>query len=157
MAIFGSNSNNSSGTGATVFSKPVDPGWAHNSKGGFHSFLEIDPEELNLSGASGVYLIWHAGVRPEWVYVDESNDLASDFHDAGTNTEITHFEGNGGLFVSWAPVRPEYRKGVVKYIETNFITLVKSACAYTNETKSVPVSPPLTSPKRQGLNPLGKL
>ncbi len=123
-------------------SKPVDPVWAHTSEGGFFSFLDIDPEELGLSGVGGVYMIWHAGIHPEWVFAGHSNDLAAALHGAGGNRDITDYEKNGGLFVTWAPVSEPYRPGVVKYIEHTFRTLIANPGSYSDKIYPVPVIAP---------------
>jgi len=67
MALFGSD-DSSKAKNAPMFTKPVDPGWVFPPEGGFFPFLDLDPEAYNLGGAGGVFLIWHAGVHPEWVY-----------------------------------------------------------------------------------------
>lgn len=143
MGLFGSDDDKKTSK-KPVLSKPVDPGWVLDSKGKFLSFLYLDPEELNLNGVGGVYLIWHAGVRPEWVYAGLTNDMASALHDAGENADINYYEANGGLYVSWAPIKADFRKGVVKYIEENFITLVSNSSCYDDNTRIVPVKPPST-------------
>ncbi len=125
-----------------VITEPVDPGWVTTREGGFFEFLSLDPEEIGLSGVGGVYLIWHGGVRPEWVFTGHTNDMAAAFHSAGQNKEITYYENNGGLFVAWAPVLADYRPGVVKYIEENFKTVVASSEMYTDKTLPVPVFAP---------------
>lgn len=122
--------------------KTVDPGWVHTPDGGFFSFLDIDPEELGLSGVGGVYMIWHAGIHPEWVFAGHSEDLAAALHNAGDNVDITNYEKNGGLIVAWAPVLGPYRPGVVKYIEQAFHTLITNPSAYSSKTHLVPVIPP---------------
>jgi len=141
MGLFGSDNDKNASKGP-VFKEPVDPGWVLNPDGTFHSFLDLDPEAENLSGVGGVYLIWHAGVRPEWVYAGKTNDMASDFHAAGTNSEINVYDANGGLFVAWALIKDEYRSGIVKYIEENFKTIVPNSSCYNDNTQSVPVIPP---------------
>lgn len=126
-----------------VFTEPVDPGWVHGPDGGFFALLTIDPEELGLTGGGGIYLIWHGGVRPEWVYAGHTDDLAAALHQAGNTSEINYYEKNGGLFVAWAPVRDKFRAGVVKYLDENFKTLVQNPGAYTEDAKPVPVTAPL--------------
>lgn len=125
-----------------VITEPVDPNWVNTPTGGFYSFLELDPEEMGLENIGGVYVIWHAGVKPEWVYAGHGANLASEFHNAGNNKDITYYEKNGGLFVAWAPVKDMYRPGVVKFLEESFKTLVANPDAYTEKTRPVPVIPP---------------
>jgi len=127
--------------------QPVDPNWVHTPSGGFLPLLSLDPEELGLNNVGGVYLIWHAGVRPEWVYAGHSKDLAAALHHAGNNPDISYFEKNGGLFVAWALVKEIYRPGVVKYIQETFKTQVENPGDYTEKTVPVPVIAPIAKRK----------
>jgi len=127
--------------------EPVDPSWVRTPKGAFLPLLSLDPEELGLSGVGGVYLIWHGGVRPEWVYAGHDTNLATALHQAGNDPDIHYFEKNGGLFVAWAPVIEKYRPGVVKYIEETFKTQIKNGRDFTDSTVPVPVIAPVTKKK----------
>jgi len=142
MALFGSNNDKTE-----RITEPVDPNWVHTPEGAFLPFLSIDPEEIGLSRVGGVYLIWHGGVRPEWVYAGHTKDMAAAFHHAGTNKEITYYEQNGGLFVAWALVKEPYRPGVVKYIQESFKTLVPNTGDFNDKTVPVPVTPPIARRK----------
>lgn len=97
-------------------SGPVDPKWRRNERGYFHRLLSLEVESLNLGGVGGVYAIWHRGVRPEWVYVGATTDLGSAILAASHNADITDYEINGGLFVTWTPIVEEYRDGVVNFL-----------------------------------------
>ncbi|MBL4693548.1 MAG: hypothetical protein JKY92_09500 [Magnetovibrio sp.] len=127
---------------AYLFKTLMDPHWVRSETGGFFSFLDLDPEERQLTGVGGVFLIFHAGIHPEWVYVGHSKCMATGLHNAGANKDILSFEVNGGLFVAWAPVLNEYRKGVVKYIDKEFKPQVLNPGAYIATTRMVPVLPP---------------
>lgn len=146
---FGGDEEEDKLSNVPLFSEPVDPGWVHARDGDFFPFLTLDPEEMGLNKIGGVFLIWHAGVRPEWVYAGHSTDLAAAFHHAGNNSDITEYEVNGGLFVTWAPVLPEYRASVVKYIDEHFKTLVPNPSAYNAKTRIAPVTPPQRQKKTQ--------
>lgn len=129
------------------FTQPVDPNWVHARSGGFFPLLYLDPEEQGLIKVGGIYLIWHTGVHPEWVYAGHTNDLASALHHAGNNPDINYYEKNGGLFVAWAPVIEKYRPGVVKYLQTSFKTLISNSDAFDDKTVPVPVTAPLAKKK----------
>lgn len=128
-------------------SEPVDPNWVHTRSGAFPSLLSMDPEEMGLNKVGGVYLIWHAGVRPEWVYAGHSKDLAAALHHAGNNRDINYYEKNGGLFVAWALVKEQYRPGVVKYLQETFKTQVENTTDFTDKTIPVPVTAPVAKRK----------
>ena len=87
MSIFGFSDDDKM-KDIPLITEPVDPGWVTTPDGAFFPFLSLDPEELGLSGVAGVYLIWHGGVRPEWVYAGHTIDMAADFHSIGQNSEI---------------------------------------------------------------------
>lgn len=95
-----------------------DPKWVKNSRGGYHRLLSLLTAEIAaLSGIGGVYAIWHRGVRPGWVYVGASKDLCKSLQEARDTPGILAFESRGGLYVSWSPVVPDCRDGVVKFLK----------------------------------------
>jgi len=94
-----------------------DPQWVKSSTGHFHRLVHLDPEKEGLSGVSGVFVIWHGGVNPQWIYIGKSNNLAKKFHDLGENEEIMDYEVHGGLFVSWSLIRGEFQDGVLSYLK----------------------------------------
>lgn len=143
MALFGTNDDNT-----PQFTDPVEPNWVHTPDGGFLHLLSLDPEELGLGNLGGVYLIWHGGVKPEWVYTGHTKDLAAALHQAGNNEDINYYDKNGSLFVAWAPVKEPYRPGVAKYIEETFQTLIPNPGSFTDSTVPVPVLPPVAKRKR---------
>ncbi len=129
--------------------KPQDPNWARNPRGSFHRFVNLDPEEAGLSGVSGVYVIWHSGVRPGWVHVGDSDDLAKTFHRLGENEDILDYEVNGGLFVSWTLIRGEFQEGVVCYLTEAMDPLVKNPATSCKDVKPIPVIPPGAKPNQE--------
>lgn len=111
MALFGKSKKTSLPPGP-----PRDIGWMRSPKNKYYNFLNLEPEEVGLSGVSGVYVIWHGGLRPEWIYIDHTDNLAQTFEDLRGNREIIDFDRHGSLFVTWAEIRPEFQAGVVKYL-----------------------------------------
>ena len=95
---------------------PLDPEWARNKRGKFHRLSHLDTTAESLKGASGVYVIWHSGVKPGWVYVGRSDDLASAIDAAVEDDDIMSYEINGGLFVTWSPVLRHMQDGVVRFL-----------------------------------------
>ena len=67
--------------------KPVDPNWVRNEKGKFFRFINLNPQEQNLEGQTAVFIIWHGGVRPAWVYVGTSRNLARDLQECKENED----------------------------------------------------------------------
>ena len=69
-----------------------------------------------MKGASGVYVIWHAGLRPEWLAIGHAVNLAQTFEELGGVDEILEYDRHGNLFVTRSEIRPEFQEGVVKYL-----------------------------------------
>ena len=86
--------------------------------------MVLDSEKAGLSGIGGIYAIWHGGVRPEWVYIGMSNDLAATFRDLAGNEDICNYNVRGGLFVSWALILEDYRGGVLRFLNDSMKPLV---------------------------------
>lgn len=94
----------------------INPKWATDSRGRFHRLADLDPDRLGLSGTSAVFVLWHKGVKPAWVYVGRSRNLAETLYDIGKNDEIMHNDLHGGLYVTWSLIRNEFQDGVVRYL-----------------------------------------
>lgn len=137
MALFGRGND-----APPVYAEPQDPKWVRASSGHFHRLVHIDPEEEGLSRASGVYVIWHSGVKPGWVYAGRSNDLATALHEAGNSDDIMSYEVHGGLFVTWALVKDEFQNGVLKYLTDTMRPHIANPAAAKIDDYPVPVLPP---------------
>ena len=125
-----------------VSGRPMDPNWATSASGRFHRLVRLDPEAEGLSRVGGVYAIWHSGVRPEWVFVGHTEDLAGTFHHVAGNDDIMGFDVNGGLYVSWCLIREEYRDGVVRHLHDTLKPLVDNVAVAGTDVPPVPVIAP---------------
>lgn len=105
-----------SNTNAGVSNERYDPAWVRTPRGRYFRLVHLDPEAEDLSGAGGVLVVWHAGLWPAWVYVAAASDLARALHHLADDDDIMSYEANGGLYVTWSFLRPEYRDGVVAYL-----------------------------------------
>lgn len=94
----------------------ADPSWARTPKGHFFRLSHLEPDQLGLVGLGGVYVVWHKGVKPEWVYVGQSDDLSVALTRALDDEDVYDYEPRGGLWCTWATIRPEYRDGAVAYL-----------------------------------------
>ena len=122
--------------------EPMDPNWARSAGGRFHRLAKLDPEAEGLSRVGGVYAIWHAGVRPAWVYVGHSEDLADSFHHVGRNNDIMGYDANGGLYASWCLIREEYRNGVARHLQDTLNPLVDNVVVAGMDVPPIPVIAP---------------
>ncbi|MEX0694571.1 MAG: hypothetical protein WD075_09020 [Rhodospirillales bacterium] len=102
---------------AKAYSGPaIDPEWVRNDRGKFNRLAHLDTTAEGLQGLSGVFVIWHSGFKPQWVYVGASDDLATAISAVGNDDNISSYEVNGGLFVTWSPIRKERQDGVVRFL-----------------------------------------
>ncbi len=99
-----------------VAAAPADPGWVKPPKGYYHRLLSIRLELAKLRGVGGVYVVWHRGVRPAWVHVGATEDLAASLAEARDTPEILAYESRGGLHVTWSPIIADYRMGVLAHL-----------------------------------------
>jgi hypothetical protein len=143
MALFGKSKNK------TVV--PVVPNnvfWIRSPKNKFYNFLNLEPEELGLKRVSGVYVIWHGGLRPEWIYIGLTDDLAATFEDIRLNDEVMEFQEHGSLFVTWSEIRREYQAGVVKYLYKILKPIVANPESPDEDVPPIAVYPPGLEPPR---------
>jgi len=96
--------------------KLTDPNWALSPRGNFFRFAVFNPDEHSIKGVSGIYVIWHGGIRSGWVYAAKSADLEADLDRALDNNDIMQYNDQGGLYVTWALIREEYQDGVLRYL-----------------------------------------
>ena len=129
------------------FTSVQDPGWVKSAGGRFHRFVVLDAEKAGLAGIGGIYAIWHGGVRPEWVNIGKSDDLAATFRELAGNEEIRNYNVRGGLFVSWALIREEYRNGALRFLNDSMKPLVPSPDIPDGDVTPIPVIGPLTEYK----------
>ena len=120
---------------------PQDVKWRRSPRGGWFRLMLVDPGNLDLDGQGGVFVVWHLGVRPEWVHVGAATDLARAIEAARDNPEITQYESRGRLYVTWSPIVEAYRDGVVRYL-TDLLRPVVPSARDSSAAEPVPVLPP---------------
>ena len=102
----------------------------------------MDPDAEGLGGVSGVFVLWHGGVQPEWVYVGRSSSLARTLYDLGDRSDICDYDGRGGLFVTWAMIRDEYHSGVVRYLTDQLQPVIENPDAPGSKVAAIAVKLP---------------
>lgn len=58
-------------------------------------------EARPLSGRAGIYLLWHLGVRPQWLRAGFSNDLGAAVAQLAGEPDIAAFAAHDGPFFAW--------------------------------------------------------
>jgi len=149
MALFGRKKNKG------LLPEPIDPRWVHGEGGRFPRFLDLDPEAAGLKNSQGVFAIWHTGLRPAWVYIGWSTDLAQDFFRLGDDPRILEHRNKGNLYCSWSPIRKEFHKGVCAYLTTVLRPIVENPeVPDARYVELVPVLPPgMTKEQLEALAP----
>ncbi len=64
--------------------------------------IDSDAAAMGLVVVSGMAIIWYLGVRPQWLRVIASRDLAASLAAAKVAPAILGFQPKGGLFGAWA-------------------------------------------------------
>jgi hypothetical protein len=77
---------------------------------------EFDPGAEGLGDSGGVFAIWHLGVRPQWLKVGVSKNLAETFDALAEQDEVVVYDRNRGVFAAWACSSPEQWAGQVKFM-----------------------------------------
>ncbi len=106
----------SSSKGTSKSSDIMEVAWSKNMQGKFRrlSFVELSKE--NVSGVSAIYVLWHGGVKPGWVYVGITDDLAMDITDAKQNRDIMEYDMRGGLYITWQTFPTSMAPGVFAFL-----------------------------------------
>lgn len=132
--------------GSAYTGPPIDIDWVRNKRGKFHRLTHLDTMSEGLRGLSGVFVIWHSGVKPGWVYVGRADNLASALDAAQNDDDIDQYEINGGLYVTWFPVVDQHQNGVVKFLHDTMKPKVSNP--QVGSIKDGPIS--VAVPKRKG-------
>lgn len=120
--------------------QPQDPQWAKTAAGKYRRLVHLDTAPLK--GVSAVFILWHSGMRPRWVYVGRTNDLAAALEDAAANGDIMQYDVHGGLFVTWSLIRDQMQDGAVAYLTQALQPLVANPKAPARGARPIPVLVP---------------
>jgi len=94
----------------------LEVAWSKNVSGKFRRLPFIELAKENVSGMSAVYVIWHGGMKPGWVYVGLADDLAMDITDAKQSSEIMEYDMRGGAFITWQTFPNKMAPGVFAFL-----------------------------------------
>lgn len=95
---------------------PPDPQWARNKNGNFFKFTTLDPYAHGLKGVGGIYVMWNSGLKPRWLLCGANPDLGWALDMLEDDDSVMNFSMHG-LHITWSPIRPEYRSGVLNYMQ----------------------------------------
>ena len=101
---------------------PPDPEWQRDDRGRFMRLLALRPTRKDLARRGGVFVVFHGGVQPRWVYVGGAADLGAAVARLQDHHDLSVLEARGGLFFTWAYIKPDKRQGVVAYLRTRMKT-----------------------------------
>lgn len=105
-------------TPVTDHTRPADVPWERDPRGYYHRLLRLHPNEAGLTGVGGVYVMWHRGLHPKWLYAGATNDLGKAIGEARDRQMVLKVESFGSVYVTWAPIKPEFRDGVALYLRS---------------------------------------
>lgn len=97
-------------------SKVMEVAWSKNAQGKFRRMPFVELAKENVTGVKAIYVLWHGGVKPGWVYVGYADDLATDLMDAKQNRDIMEYDMRGGLYVTWQVFPDKMAPGVFAFL-----------------------------------------
>ncbi len=97
-------------------SSVLDVAWSKSENDKFRRLPFVELGKENVSGMSAIYVIWHGGVKPGWVYVGLADDLAMDITDAKQSREVMAYDMRGGVFITWQAFPKNMAPGVFAFL-----------------------------------------
>lgn len=137
MGLFGKSKKKKAPTGP-----PMDVSWVKSPKGFFYNFLNLDPEDVELSDKTGVFVIWLGGHFPEWLFIGRTGDLAVTLAEFQRDPDILKYDREGRLFVTWAEIKPEFQDGVVMYLNQVISPVIANPNPPDEDEPPIAVFPP---------------
>jgi hypothetical protein len=119
--------------------KDTDAPWEWDN-GRYPRLLSFDP--ARLGGRSGIYVLWHLGVRPQWLRVGYASDLGATTAALAVTPSIMAYSVHDGPFFSWRFCRPEDAAGMVKFLAGRLNPVLQSeglTCDAQFDPTAVPV------------------
>ncbi len=102
-------------TGVVTPGRGTSPPVAWQPDGGrYPRLLSFDPRPL--AGRSGLYLLWHLGVRPQWLRAGFAKDLGAAAAHLSKTPEIAAFIPHDGPFLTWAFCAADAAPGLVNFL-----------------------------------------
>ncbi len=78
--------------------------------------VEMDFAGHGLVGKGGIFALWHLGVRPQWLKVGGSRNLAETLSAFSQHDDVLTYDRNRGVFAAWAFSQPEKWEGQIKFL-----------------------------------------
>ena len=118
--------------------KAQDIKWRQSGRGEFYRLMMMEQDEIEEArGLGGVLVLWHGGVSPAWIYAGKTDDIADTLMSLKRNQDVRQYEVNGGISVTWSPIVPEFRDGVVHYLAMH--TKPRIDADYDEDEDPIPV------------------
>lgn len=120
-----------------------DAAW-HPERQGYPRLLTFDARTLN--GKSGLYVVWHLGVRPQWLRVGFATDLAAAIAVLAKTPEIAAFAPHDGPFVSWSFGSVAEASGRVNFLAASLLPAAQNlvlSCDVVVDPAAAPIPCPL--------------
>lgn len=95
--------------------KPPADAW-HPGEGAYPSLFALGDHAAALKNKGGIFVLWHLGVRPQWLRVGAGADLALCLKTAAEDLNDSPFRGNGGLYAAWVFMAPARWPGIVAHL-----------------------------------------
>lgn len=85
--------------------------------GPFPRLISIDEAvHKSLKGKSGLLVLWHRGVRPQWIFAGCAADLSAILAAAQDDDDVGLYDLNDGVYAAWALLPVAQCPGAVAYL-----------------------------------------
>ena len=111
-------------------------------------------EARALSGRAGLYLLWHLGVRPQWLRAGYSNDLGAAVAQLAADPEVAAFAAHDGPFFAWSFCPPARAPGLINDL-INRLHPVLQDRVFPCDAALLPEAPMVSCPLPAGTKEIG--
>lgn len=109
----------------------------------YPNIAALDPAAEDLFEKSGIYALWHLGVRPQWLRVGVSANLGTTLTALAKESWVIAHGKNRGVYAAWAWAPPEQGMGVVRFLIDKLQPAFQDG-AYPDERAVEPAVAPVT-------------
>ncbi|MBM3564776.1 MAG: hypothetical protein FJX42_01520 [Alphaproteobacteria bacterium] len=120
---------------------PAPITWVRNRNGNFYRLNTLRPGKIGPIGG-GVFVVWHSGAKAGWVIVGAHENLNAAITALQEDEDVRQYETRGGLFITWAMIKSEYRAGIIKYLNESMEPLINRGGKDDPKLDPIPVVAP---------------
>ncbi len=131
---------------------PAEP-WRPET-GAYPRLLALDEKTQELTGIPGLYLLWHLGVRPQWLRAGFTRDLGMAVKVLAATPKVVACSVHDGPFVSWRPCEEQDALALVNSLVAR-LSHALQPLSIPCDVPPDPAVPPVRCPLPRGTREIG--